>query len=52
MKLSKKIQYFNTEFIDVWQQFAELLFCHCDGQKIEKIISLLMRYENEQALNH
>ena len=24
----------------------ELLFCHCDGEKIEKIVSLLMRYEN------
>ena len=24
----------------------ELLFCHCDGQKIEEIVSLLMRYEN------
>ena len=23
-----------------------LLFCHYDGQKIEKIVSLLMRYEN------
>ena len=24
----------------------ELLFCHCDGQNIEEIASLLMRYEN------
>ena len=24
----------------------ELLFSHCDGQKIEEIVSLLMRYEN------
>ena len=24
----------------------ELLFCHCDRQKIEEIVSLLMRYEN------
>ena len=23
LKLSEKIQYFITEFIDVWQQFAE-----------------------------
>ena len=24
----------------------ELLFCHCDGRKIEEIVSLLMRFEN------
>ena len=24
----------------------ELMFCHCDGQKIEEIVSLLMRYKN------
>ena len=35
----KKIHYFITEFIE------ELLFCHCDCQKIEEIVSLLMRYE-------
>ena len=43
VKLSEKIQYFITEFI---------LFCHCGGQKREKIVLLLMRYENEWALNY
>ena len=38
LKLSEKIQYFIKEFIDVWQQFGDLLFCHCGGQKIEKFV--------------
>ena len=24
----------------------DLLFCHCDGEKIKEVVSLLMRYEN------
>ena len=43
VKLSEKINYFIKEFLDVW----EFLFSHCGGQKIEKIVSLLMRYENK-----
>ena len=47
VKLSENIQYFITEFIDVWQQFAEsYYFVTVAGQKRQKIVSLLMRYEN------
>ena len=37
LKLSEKIQHFNTEFVDAWQQFTESYCFGCGGQKIEKI---------------
>ena len=42
VKLSDKIQYFITEFIVVWQQFAESYCFVTGGEKSEKIVSLLI----------
>ena len=47
MKLSEKNQIF---YYGIYWCLAtirlELLFCYCDGQKVQEIVSLLMRYEN------
>ena len=47
VKLYEKYQYFITEFIDVWQQFAEsYCFVTVAVKREKKIVSLLMGYEN------
>ena len=50
MRLSDDIHNFITEIVDVLQQFYDIMTAnydwHYDCQKIEKIVSLLMRYVN------
>ena len=47
MRLSDDMNNCLTEIVDVLQQFPEgYCFVSYDGQKIEKIVSLLMRYVN------
>ena len=48
VKLSEKIHEFIYE--NFWclhgKNSLMVMFCHCDRQKIEKMVSLLMIYEN------